>query len=64
MVEIRQAETYRQWFDALREHQARACIDVRIRRLALGNPGDVQPVGEEVSKLRIAYGPGYRVYFT
>ncbi|HEX7551088.1 MAG TPA: type II toxin-antitoxin system RelE/ParE family toxin [Candidatus Methylomirabilis sp.] len=64
MVEIRQTETYRQWFDALRDRQARARIDVRIRRLALGNPGDANPVGEGVSKLRIAYGPGYRVYFT
>jgi putative addiction module killer protein len=41
----------------------RARIDARIRRLSLGNPGDVRPVGEGVSELRIAYGPGYRVYF-
>ena len=43
--------------------QARARIDVRIRRLSLGNPGDVKPAGEGVSELRIDYGPGYRVYF-
>ena len=47
----------------LRDRQARARIDVRIRRLSLGNPGDVRPVGEGVSEPRIDYGPGYRVYF-
>ena len=38
-------------------------INIRIRRLSLGNPGDVKPVGEGVSELRVDYGPGYRVYF-
>lgn len=49
--------------NALRNLQARARIQVRIGRLATGNPGDVEPVGEGVSQLRINYGPGYRVYF-
>ncbi len=62
VVEIRQTDVYAQWFDGLRDRQARARIDVRIRRLSLGNPGDVKPVGEGVSELRIDYGPGYRVY--
>jgi putative addiction module killer protein len=62
-VEIRQTELYAGWFDRLRDRQARARIDARIRRLSLGNPGDVKPVGEGVSELRIDYGPGYRVYF-
>jgi putative addiction module killer protein len=64
MVEIRQTEVYAHWFDGLTDRKARARIDVRIRRLSLGNPGDVKPVGEGVSELRIDYGPGYRVYFT
>ena len=63
MSEIRQTEVYANWFSKLRDRQARARIDVRIRRLSLGNPGDVKPVGEGVSELRIDYGPGYRVYF-
>jgi putative addiction module killer protein len=63
MIEVRQTETYARWFDGLRDRQARGRIDVRIRRLSLGNPGDVRPVGEGVSELRIDYGPGYRVYF-
>lgn len=63
MIEIRQTETYADWFSALRDRQARARIDIRIRRLSLGNPGDVKAVGEGVSELRIDYGPGNRVYF-
>jgi putative addiction module killer protein len=64
MIEIRQAEKYAQWFNGLRDRQAKARIAIRIRRLSLGNPGDVRPVGQGVSELRIDYGPGYRVYFT
>jgi putative addiction module killer protein len=63
VIEIRQTEVYAQWFDSMRDRQARVRIDARIRRLSLGNPGDVTPVGEGVSELRIDYGPGYRVYF-
>lgn len=63
MIEIRRTETFAKWLDNLRDIQARARILVRIERLAAGNPGDVKPVGEGVSELRIDYGPGYRVYF-
>jgi len=63
VIEIRQTEVYSRWFRRLRDRQARARINVRIRRLSLGNPADVKPVGEGVSELRIDYGPGYRVYF-
>lgn len=63
MMEIRQTETYRKWFDSLRDRNARIRIDIRIRRLSLGNPGDVKQIGEGISELRIDYGPGYRVYY-
>ncbi|NJN74528.1 MAG: type II toxin-antitoxin system RelE/ParE family toxin [Limnothrix sp. RL_2_0] len=63
MIEIRQTETYSRWFNALRDSQAKARINVRIRRLSMGNPGDVKPVGKGVSELRITYASGYRVYF-
>ena len=63
VIEIRQTEDYARWFRRLRDREARARIDVRIRRLSVGNPGDVRPVGAGVSEIRIDYGPGYRVYF-
>ena len=63
MIEIRKTEVYAKWLDSLRDIRARARILVRIERLAAGNPGDVRPVGEGVSELRIDYGPGYRVYY-
>lgn len=64
MIEIRKTDVYATWLDELKDIRARARIQVRIERLAAGNPGDVKPVGEGVSELRIDYGPGYRVYFT
>ena len=63
MVEIRKTETFAKWLDGLDDIRARARILVRIERLVAGNPGDVKPVGEGVSELRIDYGPGYRVYY-
>jgi putative addiction module killer protein len=63
MIEIRKTDTFSKWIDGLQDIRARARILVRIERLAAGNPGDVKPVGEGVSEMRIDYGPGYRVYF-
>lgn len=63
MINIRQTEDYVKWFGELKDIRAKARINMRIRRLSLGNAGDVKPVGEGVSEMRIDYGPGYRVYF-
>jgi putative addiction module killer protein len=63
MIEIRKTEVFGEWIDGLRDIKARARILVRVERLATGNPGDVKPVGEGVSEMRINCGPGYRVYF-
>lgn len=63
MKEIRKTDIFAKWIDGLQDIRARARILVRIERLAAGNPGDVRPVGEGVSEMRIDYGPGYRVYF-
>jgi putative addiction module killer protein len=63
MIEIRKTDIFAEWLDGLRDIHGRARIQARIERLAAGNPGDVEPVGEGVSELRINYGPGYRVYF-
>lgn len=63
MIQIQQTEAYAQWFSGLRDRVARARIDIRIRRLSLGNAGDTKPVGDGVSELRVDHGPGYRVYF-
>jgi len=63
MIEVRQTTIFARWLSDLRDDDARARIFVRIRRLELGNPGDVKAVGAGVSELRIAYGPGYRMYF-
>lgn len=63
MVEIRKTDAYALWLDGLRDIHGRARIQARIERLAEGNPGDVRPVGEGISELRINFGPGYRVYF-
>jgi putative addiction module killer protein len=63
MVEILETHTFAEWIDHLKDVQGRARILVRIDRLVHGLPGDVKPVGEGVSELRIDDGPGYRVYF-
>lgn len=64
MKTIKQTKLYMKWYERLKDRQAKARIAVRIRRMQFGNFGDAKSVGEGVSELRFAFGPGYRVYFT
>lgn len=63
MIEVRKTTIFTKWFDSLKDRRAKARIQARIDRVEMGHFGDVEPVGEGVSELRIFYGPGYRVYF-
>lgn len=62
-VRVIKSETFAKWIDGLRDRVAVARIEVRIARMADGNPGDVKPVGNGISEMRVNHGPGYRVYF-
>lgn len=64
MATLRKTAVFSDWLDGLNDLRARARVLVRLERLAAGNTGDVRPVAEAVSELRIDHGPGYRVYFT
>jgi putative addiction module killer protein len=62
MTTVHQTQTFKSWFDGLRDRQAQKHILVRIGRIERGNFGDVKPAGDGISELRINYGPGYRLY--
>lgn len=63
MIELKQTETFKKWENKLKDRQARAIISARLFRLANGLLGDIAPIGNGISELRIHYGPGYRIYF-
>ncbi len=63
MPQVSRTDTFDEWLKALRDLKGRARVDMRMRRLADGNPGDVRPVGKGVRELRIDTGPDYRVYY-
>lgn len=62
-VRVFASDIFDRWISKLADSRARAKIQVRIDRLQRGNPGDVRPVGQGVSELRVDFGPGYRIYF-
>jgi putative addiction module killer protein len=63
MFEVQKTDEFDKWLSGLADQKALAKITSRIERLGLGNPGDVRPVGEGLSEMRVPHGPGYRVYF-
>ena len=63
MVKIRKTEAFAQWFEGLRDRQARFRIQVRIDRLAMGNPGQHRALAGGVSEMKLDFGPCYRVYY-
>ena len=62
--DVKETDIFKKWIKALKDKTARSIINVRIRRLSLGNKGDTTPLGDSISELRIDFGPGYRVYYT
>jgi putative addiction module killer protein len=62
-VKIRKTSVYKTWIKKLRDSRAKYRILIRVKRLEMGNPGDIKPAGNGISEIRIDYGPGYRVYF-
>jgi putative addiction module killer protein len=63
VFEVRKTDEFDYWLSALADQRAVAKIASRIERLGLGNAGDVKPVGEGISEMRLTYGPGYRIYY-
>ena len=63
MYEILKSSTFDSWLRGLRDRDAKAKVEVRIRRLSLGNPGQFRSLKDGINELKIDYGPGYRVYF-
>jgi putative addiction module killer protein len=63
MFEVQKTDEFDNWLSGLADQKAKAKIVSRIERLGFGNPGDVKPVGEGLSEIRVPYGPGYRIYY-
>ncbi|MBA5688048.1 type II toxin-antitoxin system RelE/ParE family toxin [Rugamonas apoptosis] len=64
MFSVLQTQEFQDWLDGLKDIKAQLRIVARLRLAEAGNLGDWRPVGGAVSELRVAFGPGYRLYFT
>jgi putative addiction module killer protein len=64
MIKLEKTDEYQDWFTGLSDKLVKARIEARIRRLQDGNPGNVEPVGEGISELKLHFGSGWRVYYT
>ena len=63
-MRVRMTEVYRDWINSLKDRAGRARIQVRVDRLAHGNPGQHRNLAGGIAELKIDFGPGYRVYYT
>ena len=63
MIEVIESATFKRWFRGLRDRNAVARINARLRNVSLGNVGDAKPVGGGIFEMRVHHGPGYRLYF-
>lgn len=63
-MRVQTTELYRDWINALKDRVGRARIQMRVDRLAHGNPGQHRNLTHGVSELKVDFGPGYRVYYT
>ena len=64
IYEIEKTEVFDKWLRKLKDRKAVLAIVARLDRAIAGNFGDVSPVGDGISEMRIFIGPGYRLYYT
>jgi putative addiction module killer protein len=64
LMNIRYTEDFEKWMKSLKDTVAKGAINLRLKRLSEGNAGDVKPIGDSISEMRIHFGCGYRVYFS
>ncbi len=63
MFEVTQLPEFDEWLSNIKDGMTRRRLARRLERVAQGNFGDVEPVGEGVSEMREHFGGGWRMYF-